>query len=47
MGAYGLIRINMEFLPHAHSIFDPWLVIVGTIQIIYAALTINIIEKRE
>lgn len=39
MGAYGLIRINMEFLSHAHSIFSPWLVIVGTIQIVYAALT--------
>nr|WBU14181.1 NADH dehydrogenase subunit D [Cyanotis ciliata] len=39
MGAYGLIRINMEFLPHAHSLFAPWLVIIGTIQIIYAALT--------
>nr|YP_004769862.1 NADH-plastoquinone oxidoreductase subunit 4 [Wolffiella lingulata]AEK94475.1 NADH-plastoquinone oxidoreductase subunit 4 [Wolffiella lingulata] len=39
MGAYGLIRINMEFLSHAHSLFSPWLVIIGTIQIIYAALT--------
>jgi NAD(P)H-quinone oxidoreductase subunit 4 len=39
MGAYGLIRINMELLPHAHSIFSPWLVIIGTIQIIYGALT--------
>lgn len=39
MGAYGLIRINMELLPHAHSIFSPWLLIIGTIQIIYAALT--------
>jgi NAD(P)H-quinone oxidoreductase subunit 4 len=39
MGAYGLVRINMELLPHAHSIFSPWLVVVGTIQIIYAALT--------
>nr|YP_010222373.1 NADH-plastoquinone oxidoreductase subunit 4 [Agrimonia nipponica]UCC42008.1 NADH-plastoquinone oxidoreductase subunit 4 [Agrimonia nipponica]UED15006.1 NADH-plastoquinone oxidoreductase subunit 4 [Agrimonia nipponica] len=39
MGAYGLVRINMELLPHAHSIFSPWLIIVGTIQIIYAALT--------
>jgi len=29
----------MELLPHAHSIFSPWLVIVGTIQIIYAAST--------
>nr|YP_009774914.1 NADH dehydrogenase subunit 4 [Fallopia sachalinensis]QJA14970.1 NADH dehydrogenase subunit 4 [Fallopia sachalinensis] len=37
MGAYGLVRINMELLPHAHSIFSPWLMIVGTMQIIYAA----------
>nr|YP_010442952.1 NADH-plastoquinone oxidoreductase subunit 4 [Clematis xiangguiensis]UTD47535.1 NADH-plastoquinone oxidoreductase subunit 4 [Clematis patens]UTD48902.1 NADH-plastoquinone oxidoreductase subunit 4 [Clematis xiangguiensis] len=37
MGAYGLVRINMELLPHAHSIFSPWLMIVGAIQIIYAA----------
>nr|YP_010948747.1 NADH dehydrogenase subunit D [Cardiospermum halicacabum]WMV70319.1 NADH dehydrogenase subunit D [Cardiospermum halicacabum] len=39
MGAYGLIRINMELLPHAHSIFSPWLIVVGTMQIIYAAST--------
>nr|QWK47137.1 NADH-plastoquinone oxidoreductase subunit 4 [Aphananthe aspera] len=39
MGAYGLVRINMELLPHAHSLFSPWLMIVGTIQIIYAAST--------
>jgi len=39
MGAYGLVRINMELLPHAHSIFSPWLMIVGAIQIIYAAST--------
>nr|UBS93008.1 NADH-plastoquinone oxidoreductase subunit 4 [Primula obconica subsp. obconica]UBS93091.1 NADH-plastoquinone oxidoreductase subunit 4 [Primula obconica subsp. obconica] len=39
MGAYGLVRINMELLPHAHSLFSPWLMIIGTIQIIYAALT--------
>nr|YP_009869835.1 NADH-plastoquinone oxidoreductase subunit 4 [Tristicha trifaria]QKJ81776.1 NADH-plastoquinone oxidoreductase subunit 4 [Tristicha trifaria] len=39
MGAYGLIRINMELLPHAHSLFSPWLLIIGAIQIIYAALT--------
>nr|YP_009864881.1 NADH-plastoquinone oxidoreductase chain 4 [Wurmbea burttii]QKE32876.1 NADH-plastoquinone oxidoreductase chain 4 [Wurmbea burttii] len=39
MGAYGLIRVNMELLPRAHSIFSPWLVIVGTMQIIYAAST--------
>ena len=29
----------MELLPHAHSIFSPWLMIVGTVQIIYAAST--------
>nr|YP_009240190.1 NADH-plastoquinone oxidoreductase subunit 4 [Sciadopitys verticillata]AMO00715.1 NADH-plastoquinone oxidoreductase subunit 4 [Sciadopitys verticillata]BAW34609.1 NADH-plastoquinone oxidoreductase subunit 4 [Sciadopitys verticillata]BCK60778.1 NADH-plastoquinone oxidoreductase subunit 4 [Sciadopitys verticillata] len=39
MGGYGLIRINMELLPHAHSLFSPWLVIIGAVQIIYAALT--------
>jgi NAD(P)H-quinone oxidoreductase subunit 4 len=39
MGAYGLVRINMELFPRAHSLFSPWLIIVGTIQIIYAALT--------
>nr|YP_009864797.1 NADH-plastoquinone oxidoreductase chain 4 [Uvularia grandiflora]QKE32792.1 NADH-plastoquinone oxidoreductase chain 4 [Uvularia grandiflora] len=39
MGAYGLIRVNMELLPRAHSIFSPWLVIIGTMQIIYAAST--------
>ncbi|KAL3522514.1 hypothetical protein ACH5RR_015348 [Cinchona calisaya] len=39
MGAYGLVRINMELLSHAHSLFLPWLVIVGTMQIIYAAST--------
>nr|YP_009455363.1 NADH-plastoquinone oxidoreductase subunit 4 [Erythropalum scandens]AUG62897.1 NADH-plastoquinone oxidoreductase subunit 4 [Erythropalum scandens] len=39
MGAYGLVRVNMELLSHAHSRFSPWLVIVGTIQIIYAAST--------
>nr|YP_009300160.1 NADH-plastoquinone oxidoreductase subunit 4 [Pelargonium transvaalense]AJC00075.1 NADH-plastoquinone oxidoreductase subunit 4 [Pelargonium transvaalense] len=39
MGAYGLVRINMELLPHAHSIFAPYLIIVGAIQIVYAAST--------
>nr|AOW68678.1 NADH-plastoquinone oxidoreductase subunit 4 [Intsia bijuga] len=39
MGAYGLVRINMELLPHAHSIFSPGLMILGAIQIIYAAST--------
>nr|URQ19100.1 NADH dehydrogenase subunit D [Pedicularis resupinata] len=27
-GAYGLVRINMELFPHAHSIFSPWLLII-------------------
>nr|YP_009667778.1 NADH-plastoquinone oxidoreductase subunit 4 [Schistochila macrodonta]QCW58553.1 NADH-plastoquinone oxidoreductase subunit 4 [Schistochila macrodonta] len=39
MGGYGLVRINMELLPHAHSLFAPWLVSIGAIQIVYAALT--------
>nr|AWI73124.1 NADH dehydrogenase subunit 4 [Craspidospermum verticillatum] len=39
MGAYGLARINIELLSHAHYLFSPWLLIVGTIQIIYAAST--------
>nr|YP_010881393.1 Ndh4 [Moerckia flotoviana]WIA67346.1 Ndh4 [Moerckia flotoviana] len=39
MGGYGLVRINMELLPHAHSLFAPWLVAVGSIQIVHAALT--------
>nr|QCD15770.1 NADH dehydrogenase subunit 4 [Jasminum kitchingii] len=39
MGAYGLVRINMELLSHAHSLFSPWLMIVGAMQIIYAAST--------
>jgi NAD(P)H-quinone oxidoreductase subunit 4 len=29
----------MELLPHAHSIFAPWLVVIGAIQIVYAAFT--------
>jgi NAD(P)H-quinone oxidoreductase subunit 4 len=37
MGGYGIIRINMELLPHVHSIFAPWLVVIGAIQIVYAA----------
>ncbi|KAL7164060.1 hypothetical protein ACSBR2_040049 [Camellia fascicularis] len=39
MGAYGLVRINMELLPHAHSIFSNWLMIIGTMKTIYAAST--------
>ncbi|KAI5672014.1 hypothetical protein M9H77_12378 [Catharanthus roseus] len=40
LGAYGLVQINIELLlSHAHYLFFPWLVIVGTIQIIYAIST--------
>nr|AWJ60358.1 NADH-plastoquinone oxidoreductase subunit 4 [Ginkgo biloba] len=39
MGGYGLIRINMELFSHTHSLFSPWSVIIGEVQIIYAALT--------
>nr|YP_010463858.1 NADH-plastoquinone oxidoreductase subunit 4 [Anemia phyllitidis]UUL71124.1 NADH-plastoquinone oxidoreductase subunit 4 [Anemia phyllitidis] len=38
MGGYGLIRINMELLPRAHSMFSPWLIISGSIQIVYASM---------
>nr|AXZ97066.1 NADH dehydrogenase subunit 4 [Callistopteris apiifolia] len=38
MGGYGLIRINMELLPNAHSIFASWLVLFGAVQIVYASL---------
>ncbi|KAF3521381.1 hypothetical protein F2Q69_00050969 [Brassica cretica] len=39
MRPYGLVRINMKLLPPAHLMFSPWLMVVGTIQIIYAAST--------
>ncbi|AES91133.1 NAD(P)H-quinone oxidoreductase chain 4 [Medicago truncatula] len=39
MGAYGLVRINMELFSHARSIFFPWLMILCSIQIIYADST--------
>jgi NAD(P)H-quinone oxidoreductase subunit 4 len=39
MGGYGVIGVNMELLPHAHSIFAPWLVAIGAIQIVYVAFT--------
>jgi len=38
MGGYGFIRINMELLSHAHICFAPFLVVLGAIQIVYAAL---------
>nr|QUS63515.1 NADH-plastoquinone oxidoreductase subunit 4 [Dryopteris crassirhizoma] len=38
MGGYGLIRINLELLTHAHFFFGPWLILLGAIQIVYASL---------
>ncbi len=39
MGGYALIRMNVEMLPAAHAYFAPVLAILGTVNIIYAALT--------
>nr|YP_009690707.1 NADH-plastoquinone oxidoreductase subunit 4 [Lomariopsis japurensis]QEG57487.1 NADH-plastoquinone oxidoreductase subunit 4 [Lomariopsis japurensis] len=38
MGGYGLIRINLELLIHAHLLFRSWLILLGAIQIVYASL---------
>ncbi|OKH26844.1 NAD(P)H-quinone oxidoreductase subunit 4 [Hydrococcus rivularis NIES-593] len=38
MGGYGLIRMNMEMLPHAHVKFAPVLAILGVINVVYGAL---------
>lgn len=38
MGGYGFVRINMELLPNAHNVCAPFLIILGAIQIVYAAL---------
>ena len=38
MGGYGLIRLNLELLPHAHMYFAPLLAILGVINIVYGAL---------
>ncbi|GFE69299.1 NAD(P)H-quinone oxidoreductase subunit 4 [Chroococcus sp. FPU101] len=37
MGGYGLIRMNIELLPHAHIKFAPLLVILGVINVVYGA----------
>ena len=37
MGGYGLIRLNLEALPHAHAYFAPVLVILGIVNIVYGA----------
>ncbi|NJM64849.1 MAG: photosynthetic/respiratory NAD(P)H-quinone oxidoreductase subunit D1 [Acaryochloris sp. RU_4_1] len=39
MGGYALIRMNVELLPDAHAYFAPALIILGVVNIIYAALT--------
>ncbi|CCH64647.1 NADH dehydrogenase I subunit 4, Involved in photosystem-1 cyclic electron flow [Richelia intracellularis HM01] len=39
MGGYALIRMNAEILPEAHAYFAPVLVVLGVVNIIYAALT--------
>ncbi|MEA5467696.1 NAD(P)H-quinone oxidoreductase subunit 4 [Spirulina sp. 06S082] len=39
MGGYALIRMNLGMLPEAHVSFAPILVILGVVNIIYAALT--------
>jgi NAD(P)H-quinone oxidoreductase subunit 4 len=38
MGGYGLIRMNVEMLPHAHIYFAPALIILGIVNIVYGAL---------
>ncbi|NER81035.1 MAG: NADH-quinone oxidoreductase subunit M, partial [Leptolyngbya sp. SIO1D8] len=38
MGGYGLIRLNLELLPHAHIYFAPILAVLGVINIVYGAL---------
>lgn len=39
MGGYALLRMNVQMLPDAHVYFAPILVILGVVNIIYAALT--------
>jgi len=39
MGGYAIIRMNLGMLPDAHAYFAPVLVILGCVNIIYAALT--------
>nr|YP_009547607.1 NADH-plastoquinone oxidoreductase subunit 4 [Vaginularia trichoidea]AYW16124.1 NADH-plastoquinone oxidoreductase subunit 4 [Vaginularia trichoidea] len=38
MGGYGLIRINLELLIHAHFLLGSWIMLFGGIQIVYASL---------
>ncbi|MEI8250294.1 MAG: NAD(P)H-quinone oxidoreductase subunit 4 [Synechococcus sp. ELA057] len=39
MGGYALMRFNCQILPEAHAQFAPLLVVLGVVNIIYAALT--------
>src|ERR687885_542109 len=39
MGGYALLRMNAGMLPDAHAAFAPILVILGVVNIVYAALT--------
>ncbi|BBL86084.1 NAD(P)H-quinone oxidoreductase subunit 4 (chromatophore) [Paulinella micropora] len=39
MGGYALLRFNAQLLPDAHAEFAPLLVLLGAINIVYAALT--------
>jgi NAD(P)H-quinone oxidoreductase subunit 4 len=39
MGGYALLRFNCQILPDAHAVFAPLLVVLGVVNIIYAALT--------
>jgi NAD(P)H-quinone oxidoreductase subunit 4 len=39
MGGYALIRMNAGLLPDAHAKFAPILVVLGVVNIVYAALT--------
>ncbi len=39
MGGYALLRFNAQLLPDAHAQFAPLLIVLGVVNIIYAALT--------
>ena len=39
MGGYALLRFNAQLLPVAHAQFSPLLIVLGVVNIIYAALT--------
>ena len=45
LGAYGLLRFGVEFLPDAWTAWAPWLAVVGAVSAIYGAL--NAIAQLE